>query len=295
MKPEQARQILTEASDYISEWKSKLMVVSGNGIDIKDSSAGQFVSMGGPPGEPPLEPATMAVYIWAKMAVDVTERYDPDSPVFNPTTDIDSDYTLSTDEEVIIAGIELLEAGQYGDGGFDRSAKDAYNNPDARYQPTFEGALPGYTALVYPGGFGILPNSNEGIPFGAVYYPASDTYIPQPKASPLIKGRVTIKFYVRGYFEETPIEFSKGLNVGKYSLVIRQLGEVEGPPYPYDAYIDENGNEIPAGQTTSGLYTSESRRITVGYSGTVASFTPQSAEPWSWTFGEIELVAYRKV
>ena len=294
MKPEQARQILTEAADYISEWKSKLMVVSGNGIDIKDSSAGQFVSMGGPPGEPPLEPATMAVYLWAKIEARTETKYSVLEELEGLGEDSTSVY--SSDGEVNLAGIEFLEVGQYGDGGYDRSAKDAYNNSDSRYQPTGEGALPGYTSLVYPGATDILPSSAASYTnLGAAYFPAFYSTIDGIQYGPEVKNYVTIKFYMRGYFEGTPIEFSRGLNVGKYSLVIRQLGEVKGPEYSFDAYIDEDGNEVPAGMTFGSLSTSESRRITVGYSGTVASFNPQSAEPLAGTNGEIELVAYRKV
>lgn len=292
MKPEQARQILTEAADYISEWKSKLMVVSGNGIDIKDSSAGQFVSMGGPPGEPPLEPTSYIVVLWAKIEVRTEVKFSVDENV----APFGEDYTVeySSDGEVSLAGIEFLEVGQYGDGGYDRSAKDAYNNPDARYQPTNPEAKPGYTALVYPGATEVLPNDFGYSTLGAAYYPAYFSNINGDFHNPELKNYVTIKFYVRGYEGESR-EFSRGLNVGKYSLVIRQLGEVKGPEYSFDAYIDEDGNEVPAGMTYSSLETSESRRITVGYSGTVASFYPQSAEPLFGTNGEIELVAYRKV
>lgn len=291
MKPEQARQILTEAADYISEWKSKLMVVSGNGIDIKDSSAGQFVSMGGPPGEPPLEPATMAVYLWAKIEARTETKYSVLEELEGLGEDSTSVY--SSDGEVNLAGIEFLEVGQYGDGGYDRSAKDAYNNPDARYQ--HPEANPGYTALVYPGATEVLPNDFGYSTLGAAYFPAFYSTIYGIQYGPEVKNYVTIKFYMRGYFEGTPIEFSRGLNVGKYSLVIRQLGEVKGPEYSFDAYIDEDGNEVPAGMTFGSLSTSESRRITVGYSGTVASFNPQSTELLAGTDGEIELVAYRKV
>ena len=303
MKPEQARQILTEAADYIGEWKEKLLVVPGNGIDIKDSSAGQVVLMGGPPGKAPLEPEELYVYLWARydLTMQTTRYNDPNYGLLDPGTTT----TYST-EELIVYNLDSLEAGEY-------SNKEAYGDPDARYQPEGAGAISGYTSLVY-GGWQVLPTPpsygwigpvpEQYPPFGAVNRPQYLSY-PPLQFSPEFKGFATIKFYVRAFTKTyvdyilskgQKLQFAKGVGVGNYDLIVRQIGSKQGPSYTIPAYTDEFGTYYPPSSTFNALGTSESRTVRVGFVGNEVSFSPQALDnPYFESPGTIEIVAYRKV
>lgn len=317
MKPEQARQILTEAADYISEWKEKLLVVSGNGIDIKDSSAGQVVLMGGPPGKAPLEPEGLQVYLWGEITLTKRVFYhglqDSYYGTYFPSNDSTEVYESG---KVILAPIEKLEAGDYNsysDGEGSKYAEEAYNNPDDR-----ESAGQGFTRLVYPDAWSIAPSINNSQYPGPDYpqnYPvdlgALHSQLSQDgfsgRVSPEVKVSLTMKLYIRaftaGYSDYVlnkgtgeRLDFTKGVGVGAYDLAIRQIGSKQGPNIPYPAYTDSDGVYHPAGYTITEQSTSESRKIRVGFTGNETSFLPQDFNNPYWDSpGTIEIVAYRKV
>jgi len=314
MKPEQARQILTEASDYISEWKSKLMVVSGNGIDIKDSSAGQFVSMGGPPGEPPLEPTSYTTFLWANITQTETRAELVIENSHGEKILIDEGgVTVNETDWCIIHELNFIESGEYV------PSKEAFNHPNDLSEDT-NALVSGYFYPTYFDAIEVAPmDINRRRPYPKVtiwrgaYY-AKELYS-TGFGEDFFRNETTtnlnIKLSIRGYEPAyvdgrdkklLPIEFNKGQSVGSYELKMRKEDTVVGPAIPSVSYFDEFGDprEEPLYYDDYGTNPDlSSSSVRVGKTPVTVIYNSVPVDSFYQNFytnpGIITIVAYRKV
>lgn len=319
MSPQQAREIIEAAAERIAEWKSRLRINTGRGVETWDNPTGQMVSVSAPEEELVKEPQEFTIFLWAN-----TSMVSIEGPVYVPATPSYPGFLLDPGRTVVRQtgwylheSIAPLNSGEYvAEEQYKNSDEIAPNGPDdyprgvagyyyLRYGSQFKRIAP-LEYSYYP--YNVRPA--ETIPRGALYTPQSlSIYGAGWNFSNRTTTTVTVELSIRGYTPEyladrerrgLKPEFEKGQSVGSYDLMIRQVDAVKGPDYYVPPYTDENGTYFEGGMVWATNPAPVSNRRRVGFAPVSLTFSsrvngPQVFSP-GWTSpGDIDIMGYRKV
>lgn len=110
MRPEQARAIIESAREKIDEWKSRLMLGAGNGVEVTGSTGNQYVSLYPIGEEPPQpEPPLLEIVLWVKFDYSRTSLASDK----NAAVPIPSFATFSTTGWFPQMFLQAAKAGEY--------------------------------------------------------------------------------------------------------------------------------------------------------------------------------------
>lgn len=312
MSPTQAREIIDAAAERIADWESRLRINTGDGVEAWDTPTGQMISVLAPMTvAPTTEPLEFVPVLWADIG---------------RTTSVEAVYVIAEDKKPVkvaegytvieqsglvpLIGPSYLNSGEYGGQGENSLA--AFNNPNATVQTP--GMPAGYNSIYYRGTLNLAPFGPEDLfsiknaPVLPKSFISTGAYSSneaideeqnprnyQGTTSTTIGMSLSIRGYSPSYVYDRqdrglPIEYSKGLNIGSYILVIRQEDYSQGPSY---TAIDADTGL--AYLTTSGTATPVSRYLKIGFQPTVAGFFSAPVFRGGSSGGSIGVVAYRKV
>jgi hypothetical protein len=315
MSPQQAREIIEDAAERIADWKSRLRINAGRGVETWDNPTGQLVSVSAPEEELVKEPQELTIFLWANTSMVSIEEpvYVPATPSY-PGFLLDSGRTVSRRTGWYLHDfISPLNSGEY-------SNETLYKNPNETVPRGSPSA--GYYNLRYDSGgsrriapldysyflYNVRPT--ESIPRGALYTPQSlGIGFAGWEFTNRTTTTITVELSIRGYTPEyladrvrrgLKPEFEKGQSVGSYDLMIRQTDAVKGPDFYVPPYTDENGVYHEGGLqwATNPAPTSSSRRV--GFAPVFLTFNSSVNGPHvyspGWTSqGYIDIMGYRKV
>jgi len=321
MSPQQAREIIEAAAERIAEWKSRLRINTGRGVETWDNPTGQMVSVSAPEEEIVKEPQEFTIFLWANTLMVSIEE-----PVYVPATPSYPGFLLDPGRTVIRRTgwylhdfISPLNSGEY-------VAEEQYKNPDeiAPNGPdNYPRGVAGYYFLRYGSQFRRLAPLDastyspydvkpaEGIPRGAFYTPQMiQTGLEVTwEFTNRTTTTVTMELSIRGYTPEyladrerrgLKPEFEKGQSVGSYDLMIRQTDAVKGPDFYVPPYTDENGTYHEGGMVWATNPAPTSNRRRVGFAPVSLTFNsrvngPHTYSPGWTSQGDIDIMGYRKV
>lgn len=110
MRPEQARAIIESAREKIDEWKIRLMLGAGNGVEVTGSIGNQYVSLYPAGEEPPQpEPPLLEIVLWAKFDYSRTSLASDK----NATAPVPGFATFSTTGWFPETFLQAAKAGEY--------------------------------------------------------------------------------------------------------------------------------------------------------------------------------------
>ena len=315
MSPQPAREIIEAAAERIADWKSRLRINAGRGVETWDNPTGQMVSVSAPEEELVKEPQEFTIFLWAN-----TSMVSIEEPVYVPATEFHPGFLLDPGRTVIRRTgwylhdfISPLYSGEY-------SNETLYKNPDETV-PRDSPSAGYYNLRYYNGGsrriapldYSYFPYSYqpaELIPRGAFYTPQSlATGFAGWEFTNRTTTTITVELSIRGYTSEyladrerrgLKPEFEKGQSVGSYDLMIRQTDAVKGPDYYVPPYTDENGTYFEGGMTWATNPAPTSNRRRVGFAPVSLTFSSRVNGPHvyspGWTSpGDIDIMGYRKV
>lgn len=302
MSPEQARQVIQDAAEYIAEWKDRLRINAGRGVETWDAPTGQMVAVSPEGEEEGKDPAVLVVYLWVN-----TRRVTVRDPLIRSDGVLVSPGGVDTETTGWYVHRELswLAAGEYPSDYAETVFRDSelledlvgqpgYYRPV--YRPAVEETLAPLQTVFHP-----LPPGSL-ITGGALYVPENYVSEIDNMGHSVIQNRTTstvsMEIAIRGYKPEyladraargLDPEFSKGLGVGRYDLILRQEDLVRGPGYYFDGGVTWGTNP----RLTS-------NRVRVGFYPVSLTFYPLVNGPFTyspgWTsYGEVALMSYRKV
>lgn len=318
MSPQQAREIIEAAAERIAEWKQRLRINTGRGVETWDNPTGQLVSVSAPGEEPVKEPPEFTIYLWANTTVVSIEE-----PVYVPATDSAPGFLLDPGRTVVEqtgwyqhSQIVALSRGQY-------YAEESYRNPDDLIENLGTSAYPsiaGYFHPRFPGGImrplapmersSLYPVQPTQHPTrGALYRPQSvwiddEGYQFINRTTTIVNVELSIRGYLPEYLDDRAKrdldpEFEKGQSVGPYDLRIRQYDAVKGPDF-YAPPRTEDGIDYEGYVTwaTNPLLTSSRQRV--GFAPVSLTFTSRANGPFIYSpgwesRGQIDVMGYRKV
>lgn len=315
MSPQQAREIIEAAQGRIDEWKSKLRITTGSGVEAWDNATGQMVSVFPDEGEPVKEPLVLTPYLWANI-----QRVSILEPVYIPPTELVPGALLDP-------GRVLVESTGWYIHGEMRSlysgeffGEEAYKNPvtlvpntepPGRY-PREEGY---FTSTVFPDSDlpTVVPHQpyypwivppQESVTAGVTYRPetvdnSTGEWIVENKTTTIMSIELSIRGYHPDYLDDRANrnllpEFGKGQGVGFYDLRVRRTDLVEGPPFYAPPGVDENGAPYEGYMTTATTPQLTAERERVGFPPKTLIFTSLSSGRYA-SPGTIEVMGYRKV
>ncbi len=296
MSPTQAREVIEAAGERIADWKSRLRINTGRGVETWDNQGNQLVSVSTSSEEVVKERQNFTVILWATLRrVRVLDPID-----IPPTNGAGARPGFRLSEGGVFVDfkdrhqfmeLNLLESGQYSD-------EESYKESD-KLKP----ADPDY----FPAGY--FSPLWRGVPFygyEALYIPVSAEIGPSGwQFTNHTVSTVTIELSIRAY---TPaylydrsnrgldVEFSKGQSVGYYDMMIRQLDADRGPTFSGGAYSEPG--TFGGRYSTTAILTSTRQRI--GFEPTTLTFNSRNngynvASPGWQSPGLIEIMGYRKV
>jgi hypothetical protein len=319
MSPTQAREIIAFADAHIAEWKSRLRLNTGRGVETWDSPTGQMVAVSAPEDEEVKEPLVLTPYLWAN-----TTRVSTLDPVYVPATETRPGFLLDSGDTVtektgwyVHTVLPALASGEYFN-------KEEYLNPDALTPVTDLGKYPYRAGYYWPTNDSVGTDLAPFDLFSGFLFPpqqvitAGALYSPEGVQSGLsgdleFTNRTTttvmVKLAVRGYSPSylddrrrrglLP-EFEKGVGIGAYDLMLRQQDLTQGPYWYVGPYTDDDGTYREEGMTWATTPVLTSHRHRVGFAPVSLSYTsrangPKFSSP-GWTSpGVIEFMGYRKV
>jgi hypothetical protein len=278
MSPTQAREVIEAAGERIADWKSRLRITTGNGINTWDNQGSQLVSVSTSSEEVVKEPPDMVTILWASFFSE-TFVYPRDMNSANGDVAYS---TISYGFDHPFYGqfrtLKNLSKGQY-------ESKEKYNDPDA-IELTDSGYRPKYST------------------FSAIQFPLDVPFRPQTEYDDnfvrfnLLTSKMTVTLSVRTYTRDLfrylsgpsndnelgrKKKFDKGQSTGYYDFMIRQED-----------------------QTANGYPVLNSFRQRVGFTPVTLNFQSLANEPYEeppfifgtpgWpTPGSIAIMGYRKV
>lgn len=298
MSPTQAREIIEAAGERIADWKSRLRISTGNGVETWDNQGSQLVSVSTSAEEVGKSPVNLEVILWASLLrVRVLDPIDiPPSDGVEPRPGFRlSEGGVFTDfkDWHDYQRLPVLQSGQY-------ISEDSYKDPN-KLEPS--DILSGYFEPVYSG--------IEFSGFNALYLPVfvqtalNGGYDYQNNTTSTVTIELSIRAYTSEYMLERSFkglepEFSKGQSIGAYDLMIRQYDAEQGPYYYTPEGVDFQGNitEPILNYSTNPLLTSTRQRV--GFAPVTMTFTSRRngynvASPGWTSEGIIEIMGYRKV
>jgi hypothetical protein len=294
MSPTQAREVIEAAGERIADWKSRLRINTGRGVETWDNQGNQLVSVSTSSEEVVKERQNFTVILWATLRrvrfldpIDIPPKDGAEPrPGFRLS---EGGVFVDFKDRHEFMTLDSLESGQY-------SNEETYKNSD-KLEPADPDYFPaGYFRAVY-----------EGTPFygyEALYRPVSvqigpEGYEFQNHTVSTVTIELSIRAYTPAYINDRnnrglDIEFSKGQSVGYYDMMIRQSDSDKGPTGSIGAYSDFNGGRY----STNPVLTSTRQRI--GFAPVTMTFTSRSngynvASPGWESVGQIEIMGYRKV
>jgi hypothetical protein len=318
MSPTQAREVIEAAAERIAEWKSRLKINTGRGVETWDNKTGQMISVRVPQEEPVKEPLVLTPYLWVN-----TIRVSVLDPVYVPATEFSPGYLLDEGRTVIEQTGWYVHQQLSGLASGEYVNEEGYKNPNALTPVTELGYYPNVAGYFYPTN---APAMEELAPFdswsnfivepeqpitaGALYLPETiysdyDGLRFVNRTTTTVTMEVSIRGYNPDYLDDRARrdllpEFEKGEGIGSYDLMIRQEDAIQGPSFYVPPYVDGDGIEQPGGYTwaTTPLLTSSRERI--GFVPKTLTFASRDNGPkvWSpgWTSrGDIAVMGYRKV
>lgn len=228
MSPTQAREIIEAAGERIADWKSRLRINTGRGVETWDNQGSQLVSVSTSTEEVTKEPVELRVSLWVSEFREVI-AYPKNGNSFNGDLEVTTqrvDYRSFYD-------VSGLQSGEY-------IAEESYKDPSA-------------TVAADLGGIRVLyPKYTESNTEGVENFDLSAFYAPQTEEDPTGIGgggipsgiftnyaprktsKVTLVLSVRAHTYDyindrtrrgLPIEFSKGQSSGSYDFMIRREDE----------------------------------------------------------------------
>lgn len=317
MSPTQAREIIEAAAERIAEWKSRLKINTGRGVETWDNKVGQMVSVRVPQEEPVKEPLVLTPYLWVN-----TIRVSVLDPVYVPATEFSPGYLLDEGRTIteqtgwyIHRQLSVLASGEYVN-------EEGYKNPDDLTPVTELGYYPNVAGYFFPTNYPLtdlapverstsfIVMPEQSITAGALYTPEviwSD--YDGLKFGNRTTTTVTMEVSIRGYNPDYLAdrarrdllpEFEKGVGIGFYDLMIRQQDAIQGPSFYVPPYIDGDGVEQPGGYTWAPTPLLTSSRERVGFAPKTLTFTSRNNGPKIWSPGwnspgYIAVMGYRKV
>jgi hypothetical protein len=321
MSPTQAREIIEAAAERIAEWKSRLRVNTGRGVESWDNKAGQMVSVRVPVREVVKEALVLTNLLW----VNITHVETRD-PAYIPTETVGGSPVPGGGTLIDGGGVTERVTGWFVFSSLGNLTKGEYDDED-RYRHSDDlvsSSLPGYFRPKY-GGTSIAPLSpnylrahppaKEPIPTGARYLPEriglgghySNGYYEygwyaQNRTTTKVTVQLAAKGYTPDYLDDRAsrglsVEFDKGKGIGAFDLQLRQTDAVLGPAVNYPPYTDEYENDQPGGITYYSNPLLSSSRVRVASFPTTIQF---SSRPFDSVYvpespGTVELMALRKV
>lgn len=317
MSPAQAREVIEAAAERIAEWKSRLKINTGRGVETWDNKVGQMVSVRAPQEEVVKEPLVLTPYLWVK-----TTRVSVLDPVYVPATESQPGFLLDGGRTIteqtgwyVHQQLRVLASGEYSD-------EESYQNSDDLTPVTELGYYPRQPGYFWPtyfgtslapfelGRFSFVVPPEQAVSAGALYRPESiqirdSAYEFTNRTTTTLTMELSIRGYNPDYLDDRRRrrllpEFEKGLGIGFHDLKIRQWDSVQGPPFYVPPYVDGDGVSQPGGYTwaTTPLLTSSRERI--GFAPKTLTFASRDNGPKVWSPGwespgYIELMGYRKV
>lgn len=323
MSPTQAREIIEAAAERIAEWKSRLRINTGRGVESWDNKTGQMVSVRVPGREMVKEPVVFTNYLWANIT-----HFKSWDPSYIPTETMGGFPIAGGGQIINGGGVKTLETGWFVFRQLGNLTSGEYDDED-RYRHSDDlvnsATLPGYFSAKY-GGYPIAPLSSyylssnppakEIIPTGALYLPErigegyhySDAgyYEFGWYSQNRTRTTVTVQLAVRGYSPDylfdrerrnLPVDFEKGQGVGAFDLRLRQTDEILGPAVILPPYVDGEGNDQPGGPTyySNPLLSTRVVRVSRAPTTTIFSSRPIDSIYVPQSSGTVELMAHRKV
>lgn len=229
MSPTQAREIIEAAGERIADWKSRLRINTGRGVETWDNQGSQLVSASTSAEEVTKEPVDLRVSLWVSEFREVIS-YPKNGNSFNGDLEVTTqrvDYRSFYD-------VSGLQSGEY-------IAEESYKDPSATVAVADLGGIsvarPKYTESNTEGvrDFDLpafyAPQTEEdpnGIGGGGIPNGIFTVY------SPRRTSKVTLVLSVRSHTfdyindrgrRELPVEFSKGQSNGYYDFMIRREDE----------------------------------------------------------------------
>ena len=296
MSPTQAREIIEAAGERIADWKSRLRITTGNGVNTWDNQGSQLVSVSTSAEEVVKGQVNLEVILWASL-----RRVQILDPIDIPPSSQTPGYRL--DEGGVLVNfkdrheyrrLEVLQSGQYVD-------EASYKNSDELVPSEI---LSGYYLPKYTGD---SFNGDYRAEYSPVFVQTSNApggFDFQNNTTSTVTIELSIRAYTLDYLTERSVrgldpEFSKGKSIGSYDLMIRQEDAEQGPYYYTEGDLDNNGNIIPLlTYSTNPILTSTRRRI--GFEPTTLTFTSRRngynvSSPGWYSAGVISIMGYRKV
>jgi len=329
MSPTQAREIIEAAAERIAEWKSRLRVNTGRGVESWNNKTGQMVSVRVSGREMVKEPVVFTNFLWANIT-----HFKSWDPSYIPKETISGRPIPDGGQLLRRGGVETLETGWFVFSTLGNLTSGEYDDED-RYLHSDDlldsETFPGYFNLRYSGHriaplspdyLSRDPPAKEPIPTGARYLPERiglgmhyrDSYYVYPHSGEMFgwisqnstNTTVTVRLAVRGYSPDylddiarrnLPVDFEKGQGVGAFDLLLRQEDSILGPAFSTPPYVDEYGNDMPGGLSYSSNPLLSTRRVRVSRAPTTTRFISRPIDSYyvSESPGIIELMAYRKV
>ena len=301
MSPEQARQVIQDAAEYIAEWKDRLRINAGRGVETWDAPTGQMVAVSPEGEEEGKEPAVLVVYLWVN-----TRRVTVRDPVSIPGGGLADPGGVDTETTGWYVHRELpwLAAGEYPSDYAETVFRDSELLEDlvgqpGYYRPVYRPAVDETLAPLQTASRPLPPDAL--IAGGALYVPEAaytdaltGAWVLQNRTTSTVSTEIAIRGYTPEYLADRAArglepEFSKGVGVGRYDLILRQEDLVKGPDY----YVD-------GGVTWGTNPRLTSNRVRVGFYPVSLTFYPLVNGPFTyspgWTsYGEVALMSYRKV
>jgi hypothetical protein len=224
MSPTQAREVIEAAAERIADWKSRLKINTGRGVETWDNVTGQMVSVSVPQEMMVKEPLVLQSVLWANTRRVTTITAGIDEPA------------ETIDEASGWYGVSYLNTLTAGQSVPPRTS-DQYKYPDA-LQPVV-GFPEGYFSPTYDPVIALAPDTvsldrvtdpQEEITAGAI---AGVTSTGRIIASTL-STELSIRGYTSDYLQDRArrglqAEFDKGVSIGNYDLVLRKQDTTAGP------------------------------------------------------------------
>lgn len=306
MSPEQARQVIQDAAEYLDEWKNRLRINTGRGVETWDSPTGQMVAVSPEGEEEGKEPAVLVVYLWVNsrrvtvrepvsipggggagdpggVDTEVTGWYVPFTLSWLAPREYPSEY-----DETVFRDSDLLE---------DEPGQPGY------YRPVYRPGSDQYLAPTRS--FANSPLLPETLLTGGANYYPQNSAAPSGRISSTVSMEIAIRGYTPEYLDDRANrgldpEFSKGVGVGSYDLILRQDDRVKGPDYYVLPYTDEFGTYHPGGTGWATNPHLTSSRVRVGFYPVSLTFYPlvngpDLSSPGWGSDGQVSLMSYRKV
>jgi hypothetical protein len=220
MSPTQAREVIEAAGERIADWKSRLRINTGRGVETWDNQGSQLVSVATSEEEVVKEPVELRVSLWVSEAREVI-AYPKDGSSLNGSLQISTQFV----EYRSFYDVSGLQSGEY-------IAEEAYKDPDALVvgdlvRPKYDvGTINGVQYFDFSVFY--RPQTEDdptGIGGGGIPNGISTQY--SPRQTSKVRLVLSVRSHSYDYINDRnrrglPIEFSRGQSNGYYDFIVRR-------------------------------------------------------------------------